>query len=210
MSALDYALNPLLGQPSNRTFAIDITAPTYTVVFDCESRTCGLGPLALTATFSEAGIASAPEISIAGGAPATDNDEPGLAMTPTTNLASWNYFRQIQGNGVDDGLFQIDISAADPAGNQLVEPSSLSTYVVDTLAPQVLGLTPSRGPEYLVAGPFSVTVEFSEPMLESSLPSLLVSGPASAVFTTPNPVWIDETHLRFDLAVDGDTNPSGQ
>ncbi|MBI3892095.1 MAG: hypothetical protein HY303_11270, partial [Candidatus Wallbacteria bacterium] len=214
ISVLGASVQDLAGNTQTTTTpvtvgVVDTVAPTVTLTYTPPKLIYKAEALTLTAIFSEDITPASPTIAIVGGAiTSTANDTPATPMDPGSDRKHWSHLVNIAGGGVDDGSFTITLTAADPAGNALTAQPANRTYPVDTVPPRVTGLSFSRGPDFIGAGPLTITADFSED-LDATDPRLLPSGVGGARFSTFITTRVSDRQFRYATTVSGSTSQKG-
>ncbi|MBI4872372.1 MAG: hypothetical protein HY814_12490, partial [Candidatus Riflebacteria bacterium] len=133
LTAFDTTGTPLAAQPAGRTFTVDTTGPAVVLTYNNANRAYRAELFVITATFSEPITQAAPTVELAGGSADPSNDVPPTAMSGGGTV--WTFARSVAGLGLDDGTFEITLTAFDPAGNPLTAQPAKRTFTVDTAAP---------------------------------------------------------------------------
>ncbi|MBI4866452.1 MAG: hypothetical protein HY816_05845 [Candidatus Wallbacteria bacterium] len=175
LSASDLAGNAV-GTPGNRVFVVDSTPPAVnSVTYSKTSAAYRAETFQVTVTFSESITPGSPSISLSGGSGANTNDVGFTPMTLGSDRQTWSFSRTVIGGGVDDGTFNVGLTASDAAGNTLAGAIPNSQFQIDTVAPVVALLEYNKVSQAYSAETFQVTATFSEDITPVS-PQIQLAG----------------------------------
>ncbi len=175
---------------TNNTFVIDTISPSSALSYSKSTAGVPIGPLTVTATFSEA-IATTPKISFA--APGTANDVSNANMTATADPKIWTYAATIA-NDTDGSVTVTVTNASDAAGNAGAAATN-DTFTIDASSPTV-SLAYSKNQARVTEGDLRIYATFNEavvstPKLALDAPDVDNDIPATDMSPTLDPlVWV--------------------
>ncbi|MBI4869858.1 MAG: hypothetical protein HY816_23200, partial [Candidatus Wallbacteria bacterium] len=188
--------------PAKGTFFVDNTPPVATLSYSKSTALVGVGPLVITAAFSEAQALS-PLLSI--DRPGTGGDVLEAPMIPNpADPSVWTFTHDVL-SGSPDGLATVTLT--DAAGNAATGLVN-RTFTVDATPPQV-ALSYSKNPLALGSGALEITATFNEAVVTVPTLAIVRAGggandlAATAMTATADPlVW---TATYTVLAQNGST-----
>ncbi|MBI4865584.1 MAG: hypothetical protein HY816_01405 [Candidatus Wallbacteria bacterium] len=183
----------------------DNQLPSASLEFSKPGRKYRAQTFTVTATFDET-VQSAPTILVTGDAGGNGANDVSPASSMSGAGTVWTFTYDITPT-VDDGAFEITLSALDIAGNGLAAQPVTRTFDADTVAPVAALSFSDPTPAFLAAGALTVTATYSEDLAADSTPTLTWSPPAN--FTVDSAARVSGSVFVFSVTVGGSTPAAG-